>query len=184
MDRADDVARLGQVRLRALDPLGQSEVGEERRAALDQHVRGLDVAVDQPLRVGRVERGGDLAADVERAVGAQPALAAQDAREVGALDVLHRQVQQAVLLARVVDGDDVRMLQRGGDPGLAVEALVEAGRLGQLGGDDLDRGAPAQVEVLGPVDEAHAAATDPLLDPIPRQHLAEMRVRCRVRHHG
>ena len=183
VDRADDVAGLGELRARALDPLRQAEVGEERGAALDQHVGGLDVAVDQALAVRGVERGGDLAADVDRAVRAQPALGAQHRGEVGALDVLHREVEQPVLLARVVDGDDVRVLQGSGDPRLAIEALAEARGLGQLGRDDLDRRAPAQVEVLSPIDQAHAAAPDPFLDPVARDDTAQMRVRCRVRHH-
>jgi hypothetical protein len=75
------------------------------------------------------------------------------------------------------------VLQRGGDARLAVEALAEAGRLGEVGRDDLDRRPAAQVQVLGAVDHAHAAAPDPLLDPVARYDPAEMRVRCRVRHH-
>src|SRR4028118_1632842 len=76
------------------------------------------------------------------------------------------------------------MLQRTGDPRLAVEALAEAGILGELGGDDLDRGTPAEVQVLGTVDQAHAAARDQLLDPVTGENSADMRVCCRVRHHG
>ena len=177
VDRADDVARLGQLRLRALDALGQAEVGEEGGAALDQDVGGLDVAVDEPHAVRGVERRGDLAADVDRPVRAQAALAAQHGGEVGALDVLHREVEQPVLLAGVVDRDDVRVLQRGGDPRLAVEALAEPGGLGELRGDDLDGRAAAQVDVLGPVDQAHAAAADPLLDLVARDDSTQVRVR-------
>jgi hypothetical protein len=134
--------------------------------------------------MGGVERRGDLAADVDRAVGPQPPVALEDRRQVLALDVLHREVEQAVDLARVVDGDDVRMLQGGGDPGLAREPLAEAGGLGEVRRDDLDGGPPAQVQVLGAVDHAHAAAADPLLDPVARDHRAEARVIARVRHHG
>jgi hypothetical protein len=139
--------------------------------------------VDQPLSVGGVERGRHLAADVECAVGAEAALGAQDGGEVAALDVLHREVEEAVLLARVVHRDDVRVLERGGDARLPVEALAESRRLGEIGGDDLDCGAPAQVQVLGAIDHAHAAAADSLLDPVSRDDFAHMGIRCRVRHH-
>jgi hypothetical protein len=101
--------------------------------------------MDQAQRVRGVERGGDLPAGVDRAVGAQAALLAQHGGEVGAVDVLHRQVQQPVDLAGVVDRDDVRVLEGGGDPRLALEALAEALRLGVLRGDDLDRGAAPEL---------------------------------------
>ena len=65
VDRADEVAGLGQARL--VGALGQSEVGEERVvAAADQHVLGLDVAVDQADAVRRVERLGDRRQDLQR----------------------------------------------------------------------------------------------------------------------
>ena len=54
--RADHVAGLRQLGMRAIDALRQSEVGQERGAPLDQHVRGFDVAVDQALRVGEEEQ--------------------------------------------------------------------------------------------------------------------------------
>ena len=114
--------------------------------------------------------------------GPQAARRAQHAGEVLALDVLHRQVEQPVDLAGVVDRDDVRVLQGGGDPRLAREALAEARGLGEVGRDDLDGGPAPEVEVLGAVDHAHAAAADPLLDPVAGDHRAEARVIARVRH--
>ena len=42
-----------------------------------------------------------------------------------ALDELHGQVRQPALLADVEQGDDVRVRERPGDPGLVVEALDE-----------------------------------------------------------
>ena len=41
-----------------------------------------------------------------------------------------------------------------------------------------------EVHVLGAIDDAHAAAADPLLDPVARDDRAEARVVARVRHHA
>ncbi len=140
--------------------------------AVDEDVGRLDVAVDEPGDVRGVEGGGDLAADVEHPVGAEAALLAQDRGEVRPGDVLHGDVEQAVDLARVVDRDDVGMRERGGDARLAQEALAEVRVVGQIGRDDLQRGAAAQGLVLGQVDDAHAAPTDAVLDPVPGHDVA------------
>ena len=74
-----------------------------------------------------------------------------------ALDVLHRDVDEAVGLADFVHGANVRMVERGRGPGLAFEALARL-RVGlvvrpqQLEGDT-----PAELCVLGQVDVGHAA---------------------------
>jgi hypothetical protein len=183
VDRPDHVARLRDLGAVALQALRESEICQKCAAALDQDVRRLDVAVDQPERVGGVERRGDLAARVDRPVGPQAALLAQHGGEVRALDVLHREVEQPVDLAGVVDRDDVRVLERRGDPRLALEALAEALRLGVFRGDDLDRGAAPEVQVLGPVDDAHAAAPEAGLDPVAGDGLTDARVSGGVRHH-
>ncbi len=84
VERADEGAGAGQCGRRgaALDPLGQSEVGQvgvvpavTLRMLLDEHVAGLDVAMDEPARVGHVERRGDLIEDRDgrrRIEGAAP----------------------------------------------------------------------------------------------------------------
>ena len=45
-----------------------AEVGDERVAALEQDVLGLDVAMDDAVRVRVLERVGDLARDAHRVV--------------------------------------------------------------------------------------------------------------------
>ena len=49
------------------------------------------------------------------------------------------EVQPAVVLARLVDRDDVRVLDRRGQLRLALEALAEVRVGGELGGDQLQR---------------------------------------------
>ena len=80
--------------------------------------------------------------------------------EVRALQQLHGHVDLAVLLAVVVDGDDVRVVQAGRGLGLALEALAQRVVGAELGGDRLDRHEAVQDRVVGLVDLAHRALTD------------------------
>jgi hypothetical protein len=78
---------------------------------VEQDVGRLDVAVDEAARVGGIERGRHLGDDRRRALGLEPALAAQQRPEVLPLDIAHDLEQHAVLLAGVMDRDDVRMVE-------------------------------------------------------------------------
>ena len=91
----------------------------------DQDVRRFHVPVDEPLAVRRLEGGGDLGDERRDLVLLQWPALSEPRLQVGAVDVPHRDVEDAVLLARLVDRDDVRMLERGSDLRLALEALAE-----------------------------------------------------------
>ena len=108
----------------------------------------------------------------QRAAGGDPPL------QVAALDQPHRDDQLAVLLAGVVDGDDARVVEPGGEPRLAQEPLAEALVVGEVAGDHLERHRPVEGEVGRPVDDAHPAARDQRVDPVP----AESRADCRFCH--
>jgi hypothetical protein len=130
VDRPEEAAGRGQLP-RGRDQLANPEVGQvgvlSPRSGLEQDVGGLDVAVDEPVGVGRVERRRDLVEDFDRAPWLEPALAPDQLIEVGALDESHRQVQPARLLPRVVHGDDVGMLDLRREPGLPPEPFLEPG---------------------------------------------------------
>ena len=121
--------------------------------------------MDEPARVGGVQGGCDLRGDRDRLLLGQRPLREQ-LFELGAVDEAHRDVQLAGDLAGVVDGDDVRVVDRGGQPRLAQEALAEALVLGELGGEDLQRHRPLECEVVGAVDDAHPAAADQRFQPV------------------
>ena len=73
--RAEHAAVGGQPVL--VERAGDAEVGDLGRAlVVDQHVLGLDVAVDDVVRVGAAERAGDLDRVGDRLVHRQPAHAA------------------------------------------------------------------------------------------------------------
>ena len=58
------------------------------------------------------------------------------------------------------------MVERGGDPRLAQEALAEALVLGELGRDHLERDLAAEALLVGTVDRTHASAADERFDPV------------------
>ena len=89
--------------------------------------------------------------------GTRP-VAVEQVREVGAVDVAHRHVEVPVLLARRVDRDHVRVVDRGGDLALAPEARAELVVLGLLGRDHLQRDLALEALVERAVDDAHPAA--------------------------
>jgi hypothetical protein len=70
----------------------------------------------------------------------------------------------ACIGANVVDGNDVRMVQRGDRASLAFETLatVAVGHPG--GGQNLDRHVAAKTRIVSPVDLAHAAGAEHLRD--------------------
>ena len=126
----------------------------------------LDVAVDDAGGVGGVERFGDLAEQGDRPRRRQRPLAVDQPAQVAALDQAHRDDQLAVDLARVVDRHHRRVVEAGGEAGLAQEALAEAVAVGQLAGDHLQRHRAFEAEVRRPVDDAHPAPRDQRVEAV------------------
>jgi hypothetical protein len=129
-DRADRHVGLSQ-RGGVVDPPGDAEIGQHRPPATgiqlgQKDVGRLDVTVKQLTLMGVVERVGDRGDDLHDFVGrhalAVPLL--QQPASVGALDVGRRYPQLALVLAAVVNGDDVGVRQRGCVLGFAVEAFT------------------------------------------------------------
>ena len=124
LGRAHHHVVAGQVVAGRVEALGDAEVGEQHPAVgRDQDVAGLDVAVDQAGAVRGVERAGDAGADVHRELGAEPLLLVEQLAQALAVDELHHDGLAAVVVDRVVDGDDVRVVQLGDGDRLATEPL-------------------------------------------------------------
>ncbi len=104
---------------------GQAEVHDDRLAASrDEDVGRLQIAVNDALGVGLVQREGQPADEVG-------GLHARQWRRKGdgqrpALDVGHRQERRAVELAGVVDGAEVGVAEAGGAAALLSEAVGQA----------------------------------------------------------
>jgi hypothetical protein len=147
---------------------GQTEVAQvgvlARFRLLHEDVARLDVAVDEPECVGRVEGTRDLTDEIDGAVGAQRSLALEDLAQVEPVHEAHDEVEHLVLLAGGERRDDVRLVERGSDPRLAQEPLPEALVLRKRGDQYLERDlVPVGVlrEIHGPgraaADQAHNA---------------------------
>ena len=145
---------------------------------VEQDVRRLDVAVDEAVAVGGVERAGDLGDDVGRAFGSELVLGAHERAQIGPVDVAHDDEQHALALARVVDGDDVRVLDGGRRLGFGDEALSEVLVVGERGRDDFQRDRPLQAELRRAIDDAHPTAAGEPFDAV----IDEDVTRCELRH--
>ena len=122
--------------------------------------------MDEPARVCRVERSGRSARAILTARAGSNGPVAEQLLQVGAVDEAHREVELAVDLAGVVDGDDVRVLERGRQPGLAQEALTERAIGGEVRGEQLQRDVAVEREIARAVDDAHPTTADDRLDPV------------------
>ena len=119
--RADAGACLGEV--------GEVRVARDAEvhdlhAALSRqhHVRGLDVAMDDRAVVHVVEGASDLHRDDRGDVVGQASALLEEVVQVDSLDVLHDDEQSAALAVKVVNVDDVFVLQRRETLGFSLEA--------------------------------------------------------------
>ncbi|CAA9305477.1 MAG: hypothetical protein AVDCRST_MAG11-1129, partial [uncultured Gemmatimonadaceae bacterium] len=139
--------------------LRHAEVGDHRVPAREEHVLRLEVPVHHALGVRVGQRVGQLAQEPHGVRDGQRPVARQPRPEGLALDEGHRVERQAVHLARGVDRHDVRVLQAGGEPDLALEALGrEPG--GEAGVEDLDGDPPPEPRIERDEDARHAAAPE------------------------
>ena len=162
--RAERGAGGGDADVHAL-VLGEAEVSHLRVAfGVEQYVRGLDVAVQDAAAMRLGEGRGHLLEELDRAVGRERALAAEQVVQVLAVDELHGDVADAAGLAHGVDLHDVGMLDGRGGAGLALEAGDEAAVGGEALGEDLDGDEAVEGGLPRLVDGPHAASAEDLHD--------------------
>ena len=148
LDRTDH--RLRQAEVQNLDRV----VGQE----LD--VGGLEVAVHHALVVRRLQRRGDLGGNGQRVVQVQRAPAGDPRFQRLALQKLHRQEVHVFQLVQPVDRRDVRVVERGQQPRLALEPRQPLGVGAEGVGQDLDRDLAVERRIHGLPDHAHGSAAD------------------------
>ena len=137
---------------------GDAEVGDlDRPVREDLDVVGLDVPVDDALRVGVGEPREHGPGDLHRARGLQLALAVDLGAQGASVEVLHRHEQASGVLLDVVHRHDVGVVQPSRRLGLALEPAHPVLRL--LGGRAarhvqlLDRDATGHLRVVPLVDD-------------------------------
>ena len=139
----------------ALAQLGEAEVEQLDAPFGQHHVAWLEVAVGDAfaVRAGERlgERGGVLQCLVERQRSAR-----QPRGERLAVEILHDQVLDAVLLADVVERADVGMVEPRDGAGLALEAQASIRLLRGIGRQHLDGDGAGDARVGRPVDLPHA----------------------------
>ncbi len=123
--------------------------------------------MDDARAVGRGDGGADLAHEDDGVLGSEPAVADDLAPQRPPFEELHDYVGADVRIdARVVDGDDVRVVEPRDGERLSPEPLRVLTARAEVAADHLHRGRPVQVQVLGPVDAALRAAAEQRLDAV------------------
>ena len=145
----------------------EAEVGDPHLAGVVEHdVRRLQIAMDDAAFVRRGQAGADLARDFDRSIGGKTAELPQQRRQLLAVHELHRQEGVTVNLVDVVDAADVGVRDLPRHAHFVVE-LHQAGRIAiELRRQELQRDRLPELQVVGPVDLAHPAASEPADDPI------------------
>jgi hypothetical protein len=133
----------------------------------EEDVRWLQISMDDPLAVRRLEAARDPEGDVHRTFDGETRRAAlEGGRQIDALEQLHHEVRAALELADVVDAHDVVGLElRGGDR-FPLEALERALLLGAVVAHDLERDARLAPQMGRAIDAAHPAGAEARVDPV------------------
>ena len=178
----DGADQIRQLRLRSL-AIGSSGVGQRRTGrpgdseiedlqpalARDEEVLGLDVAVDEAFLVGGGQAPGKLRSVLERLAHRQrPAPHPQPQRL--AFEQLGDDVRADLVVADVVDGEDVGVLERAGGPRFLFQAPLVLGIV-PAGRQHLDRHRAVELLVVRREHAPHAAAPQLLADAVAaREH--------------
>ena len=117
-------------------------------------------------RVCGTERVGDLCPDVDDAPIAECPVVLEQRAKAHALDEFGDEVARAVLLARIVDDDDSRVIEGRDDRCFAMKTLDSVRVRRDLGVDDFDRDVTSQTRIAGAIHRAHSALSDSLQDVI------------------
>ena len=152
---------------------GQAEVENFSNPAVgDEDVGRLDVAMNDAFGVGGVECVGDL--DGQRQQRFQRHRMPRNAvLQRHTVEKLHGDEGLPVLLADVMNSPDVGMIQRRRSLRFPLKAGQRMWVLCEVGRQELESDETVQADVLGLVDDTHAATAELLDDAIVRDGLAD-----------
>ena len=161
--RAGNFARVAPL----VGEIRETKVREVRPTpSVDQHVRGLQIAMQDLAVVCRRKAGAQLPCELERLVRWQPADAPQQRREILAVDVFHREEVLAAGFGDVVHAAHVRMGDLPRQPNFLMEAREPVGAIRDLLRQEFQRDRLSELQVFRSIDFAHAAATQQADDAV------------------
>ena len=158
--------------LRVIRQSRDAEVADrEAIVRVEQEVRGLDVAMDDPRGVGDVQPGRGLSQPAQRRRDGHPlAGVARGSQPIGhrsAAEVLHDDEGVVAVLADVVDRHDVPLVAHlRGRARLALKPGASTGVGGELRAEHLHGDEAAEQKVLGLPHRGHSAAGDMANDAV------------------
>src|ERR1700728_2389481 len=146
--------------------LRQAKIQNFRLAALDQkNIRGLDVAVDDALRVRRIQTVCDLNAGFEE-LRYFDGLPFDAVLQSFPFQQFHGDKRPAFEFSNVVDGTDVRMIERGCSARFAAESFDRLGIVGNIVRKEFQCNVAAQARVFRFIDNAHSPAAQFFQDAV------------------
>src|SRR5262245_26786356 len=113
--------------------------------------------MDQAMLVGGGESVGDVASDAENFHRGQRIAVGQAILQRAALEQLHGEKRNVLVLAHLEDRNNVIVLDAGAQTRLSKESLAGLRVGGELGQDHLEGHVALQVAVQCPVDNSHSA---------------------------
>ena len=142
-----------------------AEVGHQRPSIVQQDVLRFDVAMDDVMPVGVVQRIQHLPRDPDRLADGELAFPVEPVPERLAVHEGHRVPQPAVALPGVEQPEDMGVLKVGGRSDLPQEPLGPDDG-GELGAKHLERHLAVVAEVVGQVHVGHSPRAEGALDAI------------------
>ncbi len=125
----------------------------------DHHVPGLDVAVEDTVRVGILERVHQLNADIDNLVDRKPS-PAEERRRALSLYILHHDVQALGVVEDVIHRGDVRMIELRGRAGFTQQADASVGGSDSGTGDGFQRDTTTEPGVVSEVHFTHSTGAE------------------------
>src|SRR5271157_267702 len=169
---------------RPYSQLRQTKIQNLRHSpAGDENVRRLDVPMDDPLRVRRVQRVGELDRQVQQSIerkgralpsrGSAERSPTNQLLERLPLQQFHGNERSTAVLVDVVDGADTGMIEGGRGLSLALEALQGLMVPGHFLRQELEGDEAVELGVFGLIDHTHSAAAEFLHDAVVRNRCSD-----------
>ena len=144
---------------------------------IEKDISGLEIAMEDGALVRVVDGPGDFHEEACGLAGIErDGVCGQALSERAAFDELHAEKRTPVLLAHLVNGNDIRMVEPGGGLGLGTESL-HLPLAGELAGEhQLECDHAIKGQIARPIHHTHTAVGD-LLEQVVAAQSPETRVR-------